>query len=88
MIPQSSPSLPKTRSHRLRHAQVIKAMDLNGLGFIERRLFRFPDYFDDTAVERLLGGGITRAHLNDDVLGRTLDVIAAYGQLRYSMRSL
>lgn len=54
-------------------------MVLNGLGFIERRLYLFPDFFDDIAVERLLGEGITRDHLNDDVLGRTLDAIAAYG---------
>jgi transposase len=72
-------ALPKTRHHNLTHAQVLKAMVLNGLGFIERRLYLFPDFFDDIAVERLLGEGITRDHLNDDVLGRTLDAIAAYG---------
>jgi transposase len=33
-------------------------MVLNGLGFIERRLYLFPDFFDDIAVERLLGEGI------------------------------
>ncbi|TAJ45726.1 hypothetical protein CUJ86_03160 [Methanofollis fontis] len=54
-------------------------MALNGLGFIERRLYLFPEFFDDIAVERLLGEGITREHLNDDDLGRTLDAIAAYG---------
>jgi transposase len=72
-------ALPKTRHHNLTHSQVLKAMVLNGLGFIERRLYLFPDFFDDIAVERLLGEGITRDHLNDDVLGRTLDAIAAYG---------
>jgi len=72
-------ALPKTRHHHLSHSQVLKAMVLNGLGFIERRLYLFPDFFDDIAVERLLGEGITRDHLNDDVLGRTLDAIAAYG---------
>ncbi|MFY9449069.1 MAG: IS1634 family transposase [Candidatus Methanoculleus thermohydrogenotrophicum] len=72
-------ALPKTRHHHLSHSQVLKAMVLNGLGFIERRLYLFPDFFDDIAVERLLGEGICRDHLNDDVLGRTLDAIAAYG---------
>ena len=72
-------ALPKTRHHHLSHAQVLKAMILNGLGFVERRLYLFPDFFDDVAVERLLGEGVTREHLNDDVLGRTLDAIAAYG---------
>jgi transposase len=51
----------------------------NGFWFIERRLCLFPDFFDDIAVERLLDEGIARDHLNDDVLGRTLDAIAAYG---------
>ena len=72
-------ALPKTRHHHLSHAQVLKAMILNGLGFVERRLYLFPEFFDDVAVERLLGEGVMREHLNDDVLGRTLDAIAAYG---------
>ncbi|MDK2974029.1 MAG: hypothetical protein PWP08_400 [Methanofollis sp.] len=72
-------ALPKTRHHHLSHSQVIKAMVvLNGLGFIEVSPY-FPDFFDDIAVERLLGEGITSEHLNDDVLGRTLDAVAAYG---------
>lgn len=54
-------------------------MVLNGLGFIERRLYLFPDFFDDIALSRLVGDGITRDHLNDDVFGRTLDAIAEYG---------
>ncbi|WFN33986.1 IS1634 family transposase [Methanogenium sp. S4BF] len=72
-------AIPKTRNHNLTHSQVVKAMVLNGLGFIERRLYLFPEFFDDIAVERLLGEGITREQINDDVLGRTLDAIAEYG---------
>jgi transposase len=72
-------AIPKNRHHSLSHAQSVKAMTLNGLGFIERRLYLFPKFFDDIAVSRLLGPGISRDHLNDDVLGRTLDAIAEYG---------
>jgi len=54
-------------------------MTLNGLGFIERRLYLFPEFFDDIALSRLIGPGITREHLNDDVFGRTLDAMAEYG---------
>lgn len=72
-------AIPKLRPHNLTHGDVVKAMVLNGLGFVERRLYLFPDFFDDIAVERLLGAGITRDQLNDDVLGRTLDAIAKYG---------
>jgi len=53
-------------------------MVLNGLGFIERRLYLFPEFFDDIAVERLLGEGITTDQINDDLLARTLDAIAEY----------
>jgi len=72
-------ALPKTRHHNVSHSQIVKAMAINGLGFIERRLYLFPEFFDDIAVSRLLGSGVTRDDLNDDVLGRTLDAIAAYG---------
>ena len=72
-------AIPKTRHHHLPHSQIIKAMSLNGLGFVERRLYLFPEFFEDVAVERLLGEGVHRDQLNDDVLGRTLDAIAAYG---------
>ena len=54
-------------------------MAINGLGFIERRLYLFPEFFDDIAISRLLGSEVTRDQLNDDVLGRTLDAIAEYG---------
>ena len=71
--------LPKNRHHHLSHGQVTKAMILNGLGFIERRLYLYPDFFEGIAIERLLGPGVKRDHLTDDTLGRTLDAIAEYG---------
>ena len=72
-------AIPKTRQHYLTHGDTVKAMVLNGLGFVERRLYLYPEFFSDIAVDRLLGAGVTIDHLNDDVLGRTLDAIAAYG---------
>lgn len=72
-------AIPKTRHHHLTHSDTVKLMVLNGLGFIERRLYLFPEFFDDIALGRLFGEGITRDHLNDDVFGRTLDAIAGYG---------
>ena len=72
-------AIPKTRHHNLSHSKVIKAMLINGLGFVERRLYLFPDFYEDIAVERLLGAGVCQDQLNDDVLGRTLDAIANYG---------
>jgi transposase len=54
-------------------------MILNGLGFVERRLYLYPEFFEGIAIERLLGPGVKREHLTDDTLGRTLDAIAEYG---------
>jgi transposase len=72
-------ALPKNRHHNLSHAQIVKAMCINGLGFVERRLYLFPAFFSDIAVSRLLDHGVTTDQLNDDVLGRTLDAISEYG---------
>jgi transposase len=53
--------------------QVVKAMVLNGLGFVNQRLYLIPHFFQDKPTERLLGAGIGPEHLNDDVTGRALD---------------
>ena len=55
--------------------QCVKAMILNGLGFVNRALYLMPHFFKDKPVERLLGDGIKAEHLNDDALGRALDTI-------------
>lgn len=62
--------------------QAVKAMVLNGLGFTHRALYLTPLFFKDKPVERLLGPGIEAEHLNDDVLGRALDSMYAYGPTR------
>ena len=72
-------TIPKNRNHNLSHSAVIKAMCLNGLGFNESRLYLYADYFENLPTERLLGEGIFPEHINDDVLGRTLDKIYEYG---------
>lgn len=59
--------------------QCVKAMILNGLGFVNRTLYLMPHFFKDKPVERLLGSDIQAEHLNDDALGRALDAIYAYG---------
>ena len=58
--------------------QAVKAMVLNGLGFMNRALYLTPKFFKDKPVDRLIGEGIEASHLNDDVLGRALDDIFAY----------
>ena len=53
--------------------QVVKAIILNGLGFVSGSLYLFPQFFEDKATEHLLGEGIEPKHLNDDKIGRVMD---------------
>jgi len=57
----------------------VKAMVLNGLGFANHTLYLMPRFFQDKPLERLFGAGIKPEHLNDDVMGRTLDKLHSYG---------
>lgn len=72
-------AIPKNRDHIIPHSAITKGLILNGLGFVERRLYIFPSYFEGLALERLFGSGITASDFNEDNVGRTLDKIYSYG---------
>jgi transposase len=57
----------------------IAAMILNGLGFIDTRLYMFPEFLEKKPVNRLFGRELKAKWFNDDALGRCLDAVAAYG---------
>jgi transposase len=59
--------------------QVVKAILLNGLGFVSRALYLFGQFFEDKATEHLLGEGIRPEHLNDDKIGRVMDKLYGKG---------
>jgi transposase len=59
--------------------EVVKAIILNGLGFVARPLYLFSNFFKDKAVENLLGAGVKAEELNDDKLGRVMDKLYKYG---------
>ena len=46
------------------------AMILNGLGFIDDRLYMFPKFLENKPVARLFGADLHAADFNDDALGR------------------
>jgi hypothetical protein len=48
---------------------IVKAMILNGLGFVSAPLYLFGQFFQGKATEQLLGEGVKPEHLNDDRLG-------------------
>ena len=58
---------------------IVKAMLLNGLGFVTAPLYLFGQFFQGKATEQLLGKGIKPEHLNDDRLGNVLDEIHEAG---------
>ncbi|WP_041622576.1 IS1634 family transposase [Oscillatoria nigro-viridis] len=53
--------------------QVMKAMILNGLGFLSAPIYLFDRFFVGKATEHLIGEGVTPEQLNDDRIGRALD---------------
>src|SRR5512134_2107842 len=46
--------------------QAVKAMVLNGLGFVNQTLYLTPQFYQTKPTERLIGAGIQPAHLNAD----------------------
>jgi transposase len=57
----------------------VKAMVLNGLGFLNQQLYRVPHFFQNKPLSRLIAPGIQARHLHDDPLGRALDTLYDYG---------
>jgi transposase len=60
----------------------VAAMILNGLGFIDDRLYLFPQFLQNKPVDRLFHQGVSADDFNDDALGRGLDRLHAYGVTR------
>jgi transposase len=67
------------RRRQVSVGQAVKAMVLNGLGFVNQQLYLVPSFFDNKPIDRLIGPGVEAAHLNDDVLGRALDALYDVG---------
>jgi transposase len=68
---------PETRLVTVGNA--VKAMVLNGLGFVHQQLYLVPMFFQNKPTQRLVAPGIEAPHLNDDTLGRALDTLYAAG---------
>ena len=72
-------AVSKAKGAKVSLGQRVAAMILNGLGFIDDRLYMFPDFLSNKPVDRLIGKGLEAKDFNDDVLGRCLDEIYKYG---------
>lgn len=67
------------KREKITSGQVVKAMIINGLGMVSRPLYLFSQFFEDKAVEKLLGSQIKSEYLNDDKIGRVMDEIYELG---------
>jgi len=76
--------IPVSAAHgaHVSHGERVAAMILNGLGFIDSRLYLFPDFLQDKAVDKLFNRDLKADYFNDDALGRCLDEISAYGSTK------
>ncbi|RCJ14724.1 transposase [Nostoc sp. ATCC 43529] len=67
------------KGEKVSPGHVVKAMILNGLGFVSKPLYMFPQYFETIACEHLIGPGVKPEYLNDDKLGRVMDKLFIKG---------
>src|SRR5215813_13080553 len=77
VIDRATQQDPEMRIVTAGHA--VKAMVLNGLGFVNQALYLVPRFFQNKPTSRLIAPRVTPAQLNDDALGRALDTLYAYG---------
>ena len=71
--------IKEEKGEKVSSGHVVKAMILNGLGFVSKPLYMFPQYFKTIACEHLIGPGIKPEYLNDDKLGRVMDKLFIKG---------
>jgi transposase len=77
VIDRATQQNPEMRMVTAGHA--VKAMVLNGLGFVNQTLYLVPRFFQNKPTARLIAPGIAPEHLNDDALGRALETLYAAG---------
>ena len=59
--------------------EAVKAMVLNGLGFMNQTLYLVPRFFQNKPTYRLISPRVAPEQRNDDALGRALDTLYTYG---------
>lgn len=77
VLDQATHQNPERRD--LTVGEAVKAMVLNGLGFINQALYLVPRFFYNKPTSRLISPRVVPAQLNDDALGRALDTLYDYG---------
>ncbi len=78
-IDEKIPKTSNCNNAHFTHGQVVALMIINGLGHPSRPLYMTHQYFRKKDVETILGFEFKPEWFNDDVIGRTLDVLFEYG---------
>jgi len=65
------------------NGQRVSAMIMNGLGFMNDRLYMVQEFYNDLPMEKLFSGDVKAENFNDDALGRALDAIHEYGATKF-----
>ena len=72
--------IPKKSDDKLlSYGELVKAMILNGLGYVNKQLYLVPKFFSDKPLNILFKRDVKAEWFNDDSLGRTLDALYQYG---------
>ncbi len=77
VIAQATQQNPETRD--LTAGEAVKAMVLNGLGFINHALYLILKFFHNKPTSRLIAPRVAPEQLNDDALGCAWDILCTYG---------
>ena len=77
VIDKATQQNPEMRLVTAGHA--VKAMVLNGLGFLNQQRYLVPHFFQNKPISRLIAPGMQASHLNDDTLGRALETLYETG---------
>jgi transposase len=67
IVEQINQLLGQHETERVSAGQVVKAMILNGLGFVSAPLYIFSKFFEGKATEHLIGEGVKPEHLEDAI---------------------
>ena len=73
IVEQINTKIGRSSREKVSAGVMVKAMILNGLGFVSAPLYMFSKFFEGKATEHLLGKGITAEQINDDRIGNLLD---------------
>lgn len=73
IVEQINSTIGRSSREKVSAGVIVKAMILNGLGFVSAPLYMFSKFFEGIATEHLLGTGITASQINDDRIGNVMD---------------